>query len=133
MRQPDMMFETARTAATRLPRGLQRRLIQELTTATPDQDRTIAFLRRLPADKQRRLTSLMERNNERQLGPAERAALKRLGQEADRITLANSKALARALRPELFDRRGKPIMRRVRRAARARLASFKASRGRHGR
>jgi hypothetical protein len=55
-------------------------------------------LRRLSAGKQRRLDALMGRNNEGQLTGAERNELEALVREAEEITLANAKALARERR-----------------------------------
>lgn len=50
------------------------------------------------------------------LNRAERLELQRLGSEVDQILLANSHALAQALRSELFDERGRPIKSRFRQA-----------------
>jgi hypothetical protein len=51
-------------------------------------------LRRLPADRQRRLDTLMTRNNEGRLSTAERAELGQLVREAEEITLHNARVLA---------------------------------------
>jgi hypothetical protein len=55
-------------------------------------------LRRLSAAKQRRLDALMGRNNEGRLTRAERSELEGLVREAEEITLANARALARERR-----------------------------------
>jgi len=73
-------------------------------------------LRRLPAQERERLAHLMDKNTERELSQAERAELRRLGLAVERILLANSGALARAVRPELFDKHGRAIHRRFRQA-----------------
>jgi hypothetical protein len=75
-------------------------------------------LRRLAPQQQRRLAELMDKSNEGALRGAERAELRRLVKQVDAILLANSRALARAARPELFSKRGRPIARRVRQALR---------------
>ena len=51
-------------------------------------------LRRLAAAKQKRLDTLMARNNEGQLTRAERQELRDLVREAEDITLANARVLA---------------------------------------
>jgi hypothetical protein len=58
----------------------------------------------------------MDKNNNDRLNRTERFELQRLGAEVDQIMLANSHGLAQALRPELFDERGRPIKRRFRQA-----------------
>jgi len=61
----------------------------------------------------------MDKHNEGRLSQMERKELQRLGTEVEKALLANSSALARALRPELFDEHGKPIKHRFRQALRA--------------
>jgi hypothetical protein len=51
-------------------------------------------LRRFPGAKQKRLDSLMARNNEGHLTPAERKELQALVREAEALTLANARVLA---------------------------------------
>lgn len=51
----------------------------------------------------------MDKNNEGLITRAEYNELQKLVAEVDQIMLANSKTLARAVRPELFDEKGKPI------------------------
>ncbi|MGH9937093.1 MAG: hypothetical protein ACREAM_12650 [Blastocatellia bacterium] len=58
----------------------------------------------------------MDKNNEGLLTRAERLELEALGARVDEIMLENSKSLARATRPELFDEKGKPIKSRIRAA-----------------
>lgn len=60
----------------------------------------------------------MDKHNDGRLTQAERRELQQLSSEVDHLLLANSQALARALRPELFDERGKPIKKRFQRAVR---------------
>jgi hypothetical protein len=80
----------------------------------PGENIVAVYLRRLSRQKQARLTELMDKNNEGRLSRSERSELKRLGFEVDRMLLANSQALAHALRPELFDDQGRLMMRRFR-------------------
>jgi hypothetical protein len=75
-------------------------------------------LRRMPAQKRERLARLMDKNTERELSQAERAELRRLGLEVERMLLANAEDLARAVRPELFDERGRTLARRLRQVLR---------------
>jgi len=104
-------------AARQLPLKLQRQLAERLIAATaPDENTIVVYLQRLSPQKQARLAKLMDKNNEGRLSEAEQLELKRLGSEVDRMLLANSHALARALRPELFDERGRPIKSRFRQA-----------------
>jgi hypothetical protein len=51
-------------------------------------------LRRLPAARQRRLDTLMARNNDGRLSAAERAELGQLVREAEAITLHNARVLS---------------------------------------
>jgi hypothetical protein len=51
-------------------------------------------LRRLPAAKQRRLDTLMDKNNEGQLSRAEQAELRAIVAEAEELTLSNARMLA---------------------------------------
>jgi hypothetical protein len=55
---------------------------------------TGAKLRRLPAARQRRLDTLMARNNDGRLGTAERAELGQLVREAEAVALHNARLLA---------------------------------------
>jgi hypothetical protein len=78
--------------------------------------RVTVQLQRLSAQKRERLAQLMDKNSERGLSQAEQAELQRLGREVDQMLLANSAALARAVRPELFDTRGRRVQSRFRQA-----------------
>lgn len=68
-----------------------------------------------------RLQELMGKNNDGQLTPAEWKELKLLGKIIDEQMLENSIALARSVRPELFDENGKPIKRLIRATLKADL------------
>ncbi|MCI0691699.1 hypothetical protein L0337_06775 [candidate division KSB1 bacterium] len=104
-------------AVEQLPRKQQRQLTERLIATTVLQENTtVVFLRRLSPLKQARLAELMDKNNNERLNRTERLVLQRLGSEVDQILLANSRALAQALRPELFNERGRPIKHRFRHA-----------------
>jgi hypothetical protein len=113
----DQSLSVALAAAQQLPLKLQRQLAEQLiTTTAAEENLTVVYLQRLSPRKQARLAELMDKSNEGQLNKAERSELKRLGAEVDRMLLVNSQALARALRPELFDKRGQPVRSRFRTA-----------------
>ena len=73
-------------------------------------------LRRLSAQKRERLAHLMDRNTEGALNEVERAELRQLGWTVEQLLLENSEALAQAVRPELFDERGRRVRSRFRQA-----------------
>ena len=79
----------------------------------------VVRLRRLAASKGARLAALMDKLDEGTLTALEQRELKRLGAEVDALLLANSKALARTIRPELFDTGGRPVGPRLRRSLQA--------------
>ena len=108
-------LSVALAAVERLPLKLRRQLAERLMAgAPPDENTVVVYLQRLSAQKQARLAKLMDKNNGGRPSQAERAELQRLGFEVDQMLLANSQAVARAMRPELFDERGRPIERRFR-------------------
>lgn len=108
-------------AAERLPLKLRKQLAERLNATTiVEASATVIYLNRFPAEKQARFTLLMDKNNEGQLSRAEKLELKKLVAENDRLMLENSRALALAVQPELFDKRGRPI--------RARFQNFIATR-----
>ena len=98
---------------------MQRQLAEQLLTiAAPNQNTTLVYLRRLEPQKQFRLEKLMDKHSEGQLSRMERMELQRLDSEIDEVLIANSQALARTLRPELFNEHGKPPKQRFRHAVR---------------
>jgi len=110
-------LKVALAAAQQLPTKLQQQLAEQLLRKlTPNKNTVIVSLRRLSQQKQVRLARLMDKHNDGRLSPAEQKELQRLGGEVDQLLLANSRALARALRPELFNEQGKPLQPRFRRA-----------------
>ena len=119
MTQNNHALQVALAAARQLPPKLQQQLAEQLMKATmPDKRTTVVYLQRLSPQKQARLVKLLDKNNEGRLSRAEQLELQRLGSEVDQMLLANSHALARALRPELFDERGRPMKNRFRQALR---------------
>lgn len=117
MNQTDQALKVVLAAARQLPPKLQRQLVERLITANlPDENTIVVYFQRLSPQKQARLAKLMDKNNEGWLSRAEQLELKRLGFEVDQMLLANSHALAHALRPELFDKRGRPVKNRFRQA-----------------
>jgi hypothetical protein len=119
MKQNNQALKVALAAAQQLSPQLQRRLAEQLLTfAAPDQHATLVYLQRLSPQKQSRLQQLMDKHNEGRLTQIEKRELQQLSSEVDHLLLANSQALARALRPELFDERGKPVKKRFQRAMR---------------
>ncbi len=87
-----------------------------MATTVLQENTTVVFLQRLSPQKQARLAELMDKNNNDRLNRKERLELQRLGSEVDQILLANSHALAQALRSELFDALGRPVKSRFRQA-----------------
>jgi hypothetical protein len=119
MTQNKQTLKVVLAAARQLPPKLQQQLAEQLlTTAVPDRSTTAVYLKHLSPQKQDRLKVLMDKNSEGQLRQAERTELERLGAEIDELLLANSLALARTLRPELFNERGRPMKRRLQQALR---------------
>jgi len=117
MTQNNQAWKVVLAAAQQLPPKLQKQLAERLMKAlTLDKNTVAVYLQRLSPQKHVRLTKLMDKNTEGRLSQAEQLELKRLGSEVDQILLANSHALARALRPELFDVRGRPMKHRFRQA-----------------
>jgi len=108
-------LKVAMAAAEQLPPRLRRVLAQRLLSSSPTQDTTLILLHRLPAHSQARLALLVDKNSEGTLTAAERKELRSLSEKADRFMLRNSQALAQAVRPDLFNARGKPIQSRFRR------------------
>ncbi len=120
MNHMNQALRVALAAVEQLPIRLQRQLLERLVaaSATTEENLVFVYLRRLSAQKQARLAKLMDKNNESRLTSAEHTELKQLGAETDRLLLANSEALARALRPELFDDQGRPLKSHFRQATR---------------
>lgn len=107
-------------AVEQLPQRQQRELTKRLIATTVlNENTTVLFLQRLSSQKQARLAKLMDKNNNNRLNRTERLELQRLASDVDQMLLANSHALAQALRPELFDTLGRPNKSRFRQALNA--------------
>ena len=113
MIQNHQALKVALAAVQQLPTKLQQQLAEQLLRELrPEKNTVVMSLQRLSQQKQDRLARLMDKHNDGRLSQAEQKELQQLGVEVDRCLLANSQALARALRPELFDERGRPLKRR---------------------
>lgn len=62
----------------------------------------------------RKKVTISQSQNEGQLTSSEKTELEQLVVEADEMALANAAALARLLRPELFDETGRTTKKRIR-------------------
>ena len=117
MGQNHQALKVALAAVQQLPAKLQQQLVEQLLRElTPDKNTVVVSLQRLSPRKQVRLARLMDKHNDGRLSQAEQKELQQLGVEVDQLLLANSQALARALRPELFDERSRPLKPRFRQA-----------------
>jgi len=116
MAQSNQALKVALAAVEQLPANLQRQLAEQVLSTVASDDLLIVRLQRLTQAEQSRLQTLMDKNNDGLLTRAERLELERLGKKADEIMLGNSKLLALATRPDLFDEDGSPIKERFRAA-----------------
>ncbi len=116
MAQSNQALRVALAAVEQLPVNLQRQLAEQVLSSVASDDLLIVRLKRLTPGEQSRLQELMDKNNDGFLTKSERAELERLGGKVDEMMLENSKLLARATRPDLFDESGEPIKQRVRAA-----------------
>lgn len=117
MVQNHQALKVALAAVQQLPPKLQQQLAEQLLRElTPEKNTVVVSLQRLSQQKQVRLARLMDKHNDGRLSQVEQKELQQLGVEVDQLLLANSQALARALRPELFDERGRPLKPRFRQA-----------------
>ncbi len=114
MSRTNQAYQNALTAVEQLPAKLRIRLFEHVLTAT-EGDENILFVgvRHPSAAMQSRLAELMDKNNEGQLTPFEQTELKQLVAESDEMALANARALARLLRPDLFDEKGRATKKRI--------------------
>jgi hypothetical protein len=117
MSQTNQALTEAIAAVERLPLKLQRELAERLFAKTARERAAVTVrLKQLPHEKQTRLSELLDKSNEGKLSRSEKTELKRLGSELDGVMFANSVALARAVRPELFDAKGRPQRARIHKA-----------------
>ncbi len=109
MTQRNQALRVALAAVEQLPVNLQRQLAEQVLLSVASDDLLIVRLQRLTPADQSRLQELMDKNNDGLLTKRERLELERLGTKVDKLMLNNSKLLALASRPELFDETGAPI------------------------
>lgn len=104
--------------ATSLPPPERQTLAQRLLqgSAGAGEELVVVILHRFAPSTQARLDELLTKNNEGTLTSEERTELANLVAEYERTMLANTQALLRASRPELFDARGRPVRSRLTRA-----------------
>jgi hypothetical protein len=72
----------------------------------------------LPDKTQQRLHFLMEKNTDDTITEEEVSELEELVKETQTLMLQNTETLARVIRPDLFDKNGRPIKRRIAQAVR---------------
>lgn len=116
MAQSNQALKVALAAVEQLPANLQRQLAEQVLSTVASDDLLIVRLQRLTQEEESRLQTLMDKNNDGLLTKAERLELERLGKRVDEMMLRNSKLLALATRPDLFDESGSPIKERFRAA-----------------
>lgn len=107
-------FQNALNAVETLPRESQQQLAKRLLLAAmPEEDRLIVIFHQLPNDTQARMDKLMARNNEGIINPAERNELVLLTEKYEKIMLGNTRALLRAVEPDLFTSTGHLVKKRM--------------------
>lgn len=119
MARTNQALKVAMAAVEQLPVSLQRQLAEQVLSTVASDDLLLVPLQRLTNTEQSRLQTLMDKNNDGLLTKAERLELEKLGKRVDEMMLVNSKLLAMATRPDLFDENGNPIKRRIQAAMRA--------------
>lgn len=123
----NQVLKEVMAVAEKLPVKQQQKLAVQLLAKSVDTENSVVlYLKRLSSQKQTRLTELMDKNNEGKISKAEKAELQCLNEEVSQIMLDNSIALARTLRPELFDKRGRPIASRIERELKEKSENLKA-------
>ncbi len=114
MARTNQALKVAMAAVEQLPANLQRQLAEQVLTAVSTDELLVIPFKRLSQDDNERLQELMDKNNDGLLTRAERLELDKLVVIVDEMMLENSKSLARAMRPELFDENGDLIEKRAR-------------------
>ena len=99
-----------------------------LTPQDRNAPEVLIALKQFPEDKQQRLNFLAKKNTEGAITKEERSELEGLVDEAQFLMLQNTETLARVLRPDLFDKKGRPIKRLITQAVRAK-AKYKTRSG----
>jgi len=129
MAQPAKLVHEALTAFEKLSLSTRRRLAERLLERSRPSARTVlvAFEQFDPATEAR-LQYLMDRSNEGTLGRAERRELDSLVLEHQHMMLANSEALLRVSRPDLFDTQGHLVPARLDKAVREKASRLRSRR-----
>jgi hypothetical protein len=118
MSQVTPALKEAMAVVERLSARQQRQLATRLLERADSDEGTLTLvLKRLSRQKQERLVTLMEKNNEGALEKRERGELRRLRDEVDQLVLENSIALAEALKPGIPHKAVVPARRRSRPAS----------------
>ncbi|HMV50445.1 MAG TPA: hypothetical protein PLD20_04675 [Blastocatellia bacterium] len=119
MPQGNQALKVAMAAVEQLPANLQRQLAEQVLQSVGTDDLLVVRFQRLSPAETKRLQELMDGNNDGLLTTSERLELERLSGKVDEMMLENSKRLARATRPELFDENGNPVEARLKAAAKS--------------
>ena len=84
-----------------------------------DESLILIALKQFPKEKQQRLNFLAEKNTEGTITKEELSEFEELVGETQALMLQNTETLARVIRPDLFDKKGRPIRRLLTQAVRA--------------
>lgn len=90
-----------------------------LTPQDQNAQEVLIVLKQFPEEKQQRLNFLAKKNTEGTITKEERSELEGLVDEAQSLMLQNTETLARVVRPDLFDKKGRPIKCLITQAVRA--------------
>ena len=77
--------------------------------APSDESFILIALKQFPEEKQQRLNFLAEKNTEGTITKEELSEFEELVDETQALMLQNTETLARLIRPDLFDEKGRPI------------------------
>ncbi|MBM3242806.1 hypothetical protein FJZ31_41625 [Candidatus Poribacteria bacterium] len=81
----------------------------QIQQARSDESIILIALKRFPKEKQQRLNFLAEKNTEGTITKEELSEFGKLVDEAQALMLQNKETLARVIRPDLFDKKGRPM------------------------
>ena len=87
--------------------------------APSDESFILIALKQFPEEKQQRLNFLAEKNTEGTITKEELSEFEELVDETQVLMLQNTETLARVIRPDLFDEKGRPIRHLLTQAVRA--------------
>jgi S-adenosylmethionine:tRNA-ribosyltransferase-isomerase (queuine synthetase) len=89
-----------------------------LTPQDQNAQEVLIALKQFPEEKQQRLNFLAKKNTEGAITKEECSELEELVDEAQSLMLQNTENIARVVRPNLFDKKGRPIKRLITQAVR---------------